>query len=33
MSMKTKDRCGNSGGKAGMFMKIKVVIRSKPEYI
>jgi len=33
MSMKTKDRCGKSGGKAGMFMKTKVVMCSKREYI
>jgi hypothetical protein len=31
--MKTKDRCGKVGAEAGMFMKIKVVIRFKPEYI
>ena len=29
MSMKTKDRCGKSGAKAGMFMKTKVVIAFK----
>jgi hypothetical protein len=27
MSMKTKDRCGKGGAKAGMFVKIKVVMR------
>jgi hypothetical protein len=31
--MKTKDHCGKVGGEPGMFMKIKVAIRSKPEYI
>jgi hypothetical protein len=33
MSMKTKDRRGKSRNEAGMFMKIKVVIRLKQECI
>jgi hypothetical protein len=31
MCMKTKYRCGKQGAKAGMSMKIKVVIGLKPE--
>ena len=33
MCMKTKDRCGKSGNEAGMFVKIKLVILPKPEYM
>jgi hypothetical protein len=30
--MKTKDRHGRSGGRAGMFLKRKAVIHANPEY-
>jgi hypothetical protein len=31
--MKTKDSCGKSGEKAGMYMKTKVVMSSRREYL